>query len=165
MFSFLCLYLIAPALADIALGFQAPDLFSLVFFGLTIICGFAAKSLIKGLLSAAIGLLIVTVGQDPVMGTARFTFGNVNMLGGIHFLTAMIGLFAIPQIVDNLGRKPPAAGAGKVGADFGNLLPRLAELKRMLRPVSIGSITGAFLGILPGVGGPIAARRRAGIRQ
>jgi putative tricarboxylic transport membrane protein len=157
MFSFLCLYLIAPALADIALGFQAPDLFSLVFFGLTIICGFAAKSLIKGLLSAAIGLLIVTVGQDPVMGTARFTFGNVNMLGGIHFLTAMIGLFAIPQIVDNLGRKPPAAGAGKVGADFGNLLPRLAELKRMLRPVSIGSITGAFLGILPGVGGPIAA--------
>jgi putative tricarboxylic transport membrane protein len=117
------------------------------------------------------------------MGTARFTFGSVDMLGGIHFLTAMIGLFAIPQIVDNLGQKPPAAGAGKVGAGFGNLLPNLAELKRMLRPVSIGSITGAFLGILPGVGGPIAAfisydytrktsrggraggRCRAGIRQ
>jgi putative tricarboxylic transport membrane protein len=157
MFSFLCLYLIAPALADIALGFRAPDLFSLVFFGLTIICGFAAKSLIKGLLSAAVGLLIVTIGQDPVMGTARFTFGSVDMLGGIHFLTAMIGLFAIPQIVDNLGGKPLSAEVAGTGSQFGNLLPSRAELKRMLRPVSIGSMTGAFLGILPGVGGPIAA--------
>ena len=157
LFSFLCLYLIAPSLADVALRFQAPDLFSLVFFGLTVICGFAAKSLVKGLLSAAIGLAIVTVGQDPMMGTARFTFGDADMLGGIHFLTAMIGLFAIPQLVDNL--KPADATREEVpaGARFGSLLPRLAELKRMVRPVSIGSVTGAFLGILPGVGGPIAA--------
>ncbi len=157
MFSFFCLFLIAPVLADIALGFRAADLFSLVFFGLTIICGFAAKSLVKGLLSAAIGLLIVTVGQDPVMGTARFTFGDADMLGGVHFLTAMIGLFAIPQLVDNL-RPGVGARAGRTPrARFGALLPSRAELKRMLRPVSIGSITGAFLGILPGVGGPIAA--------
>ncbi len=78
LFSFLCLYFIAPLLAEVALQFRAPDLFSLVFFGLTIICSFAAKSLVKGLLSAVIGLMLVTVGQDPVMGTARFTFGDVN---------------------------------------------------------------------------------------
>lgn len=155
MFSFLCLFLIAPGLAEVALRFRAPDLFSLVFFGLTVICSFAAKSLIKGLLSAAIGLLIITVGQDPVMGTARFTFGDVNMLGGIHFLTAMIGLFAIPQLVSNLGMG--AAGVGVPQAGFGRLLPRLSDLKRMRLPVSIGAATGAFLGILPGVGGPIAA--------
>jgi len=156
MFSFLCLYLIAPVLADVALQFRAPDLFSLVFFGLTVICGFAAQNVIKGLLSAALGLAIVTVGQDPMMGTARFTFGSADMLGGIHFLTAMIGLFAIPQLVDNLwsgGEKESGGAQGR----FGSLLPRPAELKRMLRPVSIGSLTGAFLGILPGVGGPIAA--------
>ncbi|MDP7100736.1 MAG: tripartite tricarboxylate transporter permease, partial [Rhodospirillales bacterium] len=94
LFSFLCLYFIAPLLAEIALKFQSPDLFSLVFFGLTIICSFAAKSLIKGLLSAVIGLAIVTVGQDPMMGTARFTFDQVNLISGIHFLTALIGLFA-----------------------------------------------------------------------
>ncbi|MDH3230105.1 MAG: tripartite tricarboxylate transporter permease [Alphaproteobacteria bacterium] len=157
MFSFLCLYLIAPSLADIALRFRAPDLFSLVFFGLTVICGFAARSLVKGLLSAAIGLLIVTVGQDPMMGTARFTFGNADMLGGIHFLTAMIGLFAVPQLVDNLRPALGNRGPAQKQARFGSLLPRPAELKRMLRPVSIGSLTGAFLGILPGVGGPIAA--------
>jgi putative tricarboxylic transport membrane protein len=157
MFSFFCLYLIAPSLADIALRFRAADLFSLVFFGLTVICGFAAKSVVKGLLSAVIGLLIVTVGQDPVMGTARFTFGSADMLGGIHFLTALIGLFAIPQLIGNLKPAHKVAGSRPAQARFGSLLPRLAEFKRMLRPVSIGSATGAFLGILPGVGGPIAA--------
>ncbi|HIN75101.1 MAG TPA: C4-dicarboxylate ABC transporter permease, partial [Rhodospirillales bacterium] len=100
-FSFLCLFFVAPLLAEVALQFQSPDLFSLVFFGLTIICSFAAKSLIKGFLSAALGLAIVTVGQDPMMGTHRFTFGEINLIGGIHFLTALIGLFAIPQLVDN----------------------------------------------------------------
>ncbi len=156
MFSFLCLYFIAPNLAEIALEFRAADLFSLVLFGLTVICSFAARSLVKGLLSAVIGLLIVTVGLDPVMGTARFTFGDANMLAGIHFLTALIGLFAIPQLMDNLAT--PGNGAGQVTQTrFGSVLLRLSDLKAIRIPVSIGSATGAFLGILPGVGGPIAA--------
>jgi len=156
MFSFLCLYFIAPSLAEIALSFRAADLFSLVLFGLTVICSFAARSLVKGLLAAVIGLLIVTIGLDPVMGTARFTFGDANMLSGIHFLTALIGLFAIPQLMDNL--MAPSSGAQQ-GAKtrFGSVLPRISDLKAIRIPVSIGSATGAFLGILPGVGGPIAA--------
>ena len=153
LFSFLCLYFIAPELAKVALQFRTQDMFSLVFFGLTIICSFAAKSLVKGLLSGVIGLVIVTVGQDPVMGTARFTFGEVNMMGGIHFLTAMIGLFAIPQLVDNL-----TGDAGKgTQTRIGSVFPKAADLKTMRRPVAIGGFVGAFLGILPGAGGPIAA--------
>ena len=109
LFSCVCLFLIAPSLADLALGFRAPDLFSLVFLGLTVICSFAAQSWIKGLLSAVIGLAIVTVGQDPVMGTARFTFGDPNLLSGIHFLTALIGLFAVPQLIQNFGARAPRA--------------------------------------------------------
>ncbi len=156
MFSFLCLYFIAPSLAEIALEFHAADLFSLVLFGLTVICSFAARSLIKGLLAAVIGLMIVTIGLDPVMGTARFTFGDANMLAGVHFLTALIGLFAIPQLMDNL--MAPNTGKGhRAETRFGSVLPRLADLKAIRVPVAIGSATGAFLGILPGVGGPIAA--------
>jgi putative tricarboxylic transport membrane protein len=153
--SFGCLYFIAPSLADVALQFRAADLFSLVLFGLTVICSFASKSLIKGLLSAALGLLIVTVGQDPVMGTSRFTFGNADVLAGIHFLTALIGLFAIPQLIDNLG----ADKASTVGVSnkFGSVLPRLADLVRVRVAALIGSLCGTFLGILPGAGGPIAA--------
>lgn len=153
--SFACLYFIAPLLADVALQFRAADLFSLVFFGLTVICSFASRSMIKGLLSAAIGLLIVTVGQDPVMGTARFTFGNADLLAGIHFLTALIGLFAIPQLIDNL--KPASATAIGAAHAFGSVLPRIGDLVRVRTAAVIGSLCGTFLGILPGVGGPIAA--------
>ena len=157
LFSFFCLFLIAPNLADLALGFRAPDLFSLVFLGLTIICSFAAKSLIKGLLSAVIGLAIVSIGQDPVMGTARFTFGDPNLLSGIHFLSALIGLFAIPQLVENLVAAAPGKTPSAPRLRLAGVLPTLADIRRMRLPVSIGSVVGTFLGILPGAGGPIAA--------
>ena len=182
LFSALCLFLIAPRLADLALQFRSADLFSLVFLGLTIICSFASRSWIKGLLSAVIGLAIVTVGQDPVMGTARFTFGDPNLLSGVHFLTALIGLFAIPQLIENLrgngpggaigpgvpgrpgspdspgspgGRNGTAPAAGAI--ELRKLLPAFADLRRIRLPVGIGSAVGTFLGILPGAGGPIAA--------
>lgn len=157
LFSFLCLYFIAPLLADIALKFQSPDLFSLVFFGLTIICSFAAKSLVKGLLSAGIGLAIVTIGQDPMVGTARFTFDQVNLISGIHFLTALIGLFAIPQLVDNFSDKLKSKSASQSAKNITKVLPRLSDLKDIKLPVAIGGPIGSFLGILPGAGGPIAA--------
>ena len=154
LFSFLCLFSIAPLLADVALQFRTEDMFSLVFFGLTIICSFAARSLIKGLLSAAIGLALVTIGQDPVMGSPRFTFGQANLMAGVHFLTAMIGLFAIPQLVDNLLNTDVGR---KTQAKLTSVLPSMKDLKSIRLPVFIGSVTGAFLGILPGAGGPIAA--------
>jgi len=154
LFSFLCLFFIAPLLADVALNFRTEDMFALLFFGLTIICSFATESLVKGLLSAALGLALVTIGQDPVMGTQRFTFGEANLMAGVHFLTAMIGLFAIPQLVDNL--KNSDAGR-KAQAKLTSILPSMADLKAMRLPVCIGSVIGSFLGILPGAGGPIAA--------
>jgi putative tricarboxylic transport membrane protein len=154
LFSFFCLFLIAPLLADIALEFRTEDMFSLVFFGLTIICSFAARSLIKGLLSAALGLALVTIGQDPVMGTPRFTFGQANLMAGVHFLTAMIGLFAIPQLIDNL---LSTESGKKAQLKLTSVLPSIRDIKTIRLPVIIGSITGAFLGILPGAGGPIAA--------
>ena len=157
LFSFLCLFLIAPLLADLALKFQSPDLFSLVFFGLTIICSCAARSLIKGLLSALIGLMILTIGQDPMIGTARFTFGQVNLIAGVHFLTALIGLFAIPQLVDNLSAAVRDGQGGTSRARIRRILPTLNDLKSIRLPVAIGAPIGAFLGILPGAGGPIAA--------
>ena len=158
MASFLCLFLIAPLLADVALSFRTPDMFALVLFGLTIICSFAARSLVKALLSAVLGLLIVTIGQDPVMGTARFTFGEVEMLGGIHFLTAMIGLFAIPQLVENLAPGGAlAAPVQRIAPGWRAVLPSLADLRAIRLAVAMGSGLGAGLGIMPGVGGPIAA--------
>lgn len=157
IFSFVCLYFIAPQLAEVALQFRAQDLFSLVFFGLTVICGFAVKSVVKGLLSGLIGLIIVTVGQDPVMGTARFTFGDANLLSGIHFLTALVGLFAIPQLVDILAEGNPHGQPRTAGSRLGRILPSREDILSMRLPVQIGATVGTFIGILPGAGGPIAA--------
>jgi putative tricarboxylic transport membrane protein len=157
MFSFFCLFFIAPILADFALNFRTEDEFSLLLFGLTVICTFATRSLVKGLISAVIGLMIATVGQDPVMGTSRYTFGYVDMSAGIHFLTALIGLFAIPQLITNLSQPDQHTKTVSIAAGFRNVLPSLADLKRIFMPVSVGSATGVFLGILPGAGGPIAA--------
>ena len=157
LFSFLCLFFVAPLLAEVALKFKSPDLFSLVLFGLTIICSFAAQSLIKGFLSAGIGLAIITVGQDPMMGTQRFTFGEVNLIGGIHFLTALIGLFAIPQLVDNFTQIKNSIKDEKVVKKITGIFPKIADLKLIRVPVILGSPIGSFLGILPGAGGPIAA--------
>ena len=157
LFSFICLYFIAPELAEIALSFRAPDLFSLVFFGLSVICSFATKSIIKGLLSGIIGLLFVSIGQDPVMGTERFTFGNPDLLSGVHFLTALIGLFAIPQLADNLSNSVKNFNHKTKNSKIKELLPSLKNLKIIKFPVCIGSFLGTFIGILPGAGGPIAA--------
>ena len=157
LFSFLCLFFVAPLLAEVALKFKSPDLFSLVLFGLTIICSFAAQSLIKGFLSAGIGLAIITVGQDPMMGTQRFTFGEVNLIGGIHFLTALIGLFAIPQLVDNFTHIKNSVRDKNVVKKITGIFPKIADLKLIRVPVILGSPIGSFLGILPGAGGPIAA--------
>ena len=157
LFSFLCWFLVAPLLAEVALKFKSPDLFSLVLFGLTIICSFAAQSLVKGFLSAGIGLAIITVGQDPMMGTQRFTFGEVNLIGGIHFLTALIGLFAIPQLVDNFTQIKNSIRDDNVVKKITGIFPKIADLKLIRVPVILGAPIGSFLGILPGAGGPIAA--------
>tara|TARA_B110000263_G_scaffold31809_1_gene24102 strand:- start:4219 stop:5277 length:1059 start_codon:yes stop_codon:yes gene_type:complete len=130
-------------------------MFAILLFGLTIICSFSASSLIKGLLSAVIGLAIVTIGQDPVMGTQRFTFGHVNLMAGIHFLTAMIGLFAIPQLISNITSNDNPKG--RVQEKLASIIPSASDFRKIRTPIAIGSTIGSFLGTLPGAGGPIAA--------
>tara|TARA_Y100000590_G_C15704949_1_gene1008231 strand:- start:1507 stop:2562 length:1056 start_codon:yes stop_codon:yes gene_type:complete len=130
-------------------------MFSIILFGMTIICSFSAGSLVKGLLSAAIGLAIVTVGQDPVMGTQRFTFGEVNLMAGVHFLTALIGLFAIPQLISHISDQTNLRAVTQ--SKIKSILPNISDLKIIKFPIILGSLIGSFLGTLPGAGGPIAA--------
>jgi putative tricarboxylic transport membrane protein len=91
------------------------------------------------------------------MGTARFTFDQVNLISGIHFLTALIGLFAIPQLVDNLADVLRGKSGNAGAANIKSVLPKLSDLKLMRLTIAIGAPIGSFLGILPGAGGPIAA--------
>jgi putative tricarboxylic transport membrane protein len=154
MFSLACLVLIAPAIAKVALRFGAPELFALVLLGITLICGFGQKSIIKGLMSGILGLIFMTVGLDPMMGTPRFTFGYVELQAGVSFLPAMIGLFAIPQILEGI------IGGVQVipeyQAKISGLLPKFKEIVRLLKTMVLGASIGTGIGAIPGAGGPIA---------
>ncbi|MFA6935174.1 MAG: tripartite tricarboxylate transporter permease, partial [Sphaerochaetaceae bacterium] len=96
LISTICLILIAPQLARIALKFHAADYFALSFFGLTIMAS-TGKDPIKGLISGVLGLLVSTIGVDRLMGVDRFTFGNYKLMRGIPLLSVLIGMFALSE--------------------------------------------------------------------
>jgi len=75
-------------------------LMELVLFGLSTICAMAEKSLLRGLIAGAIGLMLMTIGLDEIDGVQRLTFGSTQMLQGVNLLVAMIGLFAVPHIIN-----------------------------------------------------------------
>jgi putative tricarboxylic transport membrane protein len=154
IFGLICLVVAAPLIARVALNFGAPELFAIVLLGLTLICGFGQESTIKGLISGVIGLVVMTVGLDPMMGTPRFTFNTVELQAGISFLPAMIGLFAIPQILVGIAGKMSVVP--EYNARISGVLPKLRDLFRLLKSMLIGSLIGTGIGAIPGTGGPIA---------
>ncbi len=154
MFSLACLVLIAPTIAKVALKFGAPELFSLVLLGLTLICSFGQKSIIKGLISGVLGLIFMTVGLDPMVGLPRFTFGIVELQSGVSFLPVMIGLFAIPQILE--GIVMGAEVIPEYRARLSGVLPRFRNILRLIKYKILGAVMGTAIGAIPGAGGPIA---------
>lgn len=147
--------LIFPVVASFALSFGPPQMFALILFSITIISGVSGASLIKGFISAAIGFLLATIGQDVIHGSSRFTFGSSELQAGLHLLPIMIGLFTIPEIII---RCVEARGQTST-AHTGSLGPRLSfgEYLRMWRIYLRSSAIGGLLGALPGIGGSPAA--------
>jgi len=150
----LALILLAGLLASFALRFGPPEFFTLIVFSLTIIAGVSGDSLIKGLASAALGLLFATVGLDMVYGTNRFIFDNWNLMGGLSFIPVLIGLFALPEIIryftDRAASRAKAAVMAGRGAGW-------AEFKSCFKSILRGSLIGVALGSIPGIGGAPSA--------
>ncbi len=92
----------SPQLAKIALRFGPPEFFALAFFGLGIIITVSGKSILKGLISGVFGLMITVIGFDPLSGAPRLTFGSRELLGGITFIPALIGLFGYSQVFQGI---------------------------------------------------------------
>jgi putative tricarboxylic transport membrane protein len=125
-----------------------------VLLGLTLICSFGQRSIIKGLISGVIGLIFMTVGLDAMMGIPRFTFGYVELQAGVSFLPALIGLFAIPQILE--GIIIGVQVIPKYEAKISGLLPRFKDITRLFKTMVLGASVGTGIGAIPGAGGPIA---------
>ncbi|NEU30128.1 C4-dicarboxylate ABC transporter permease [bacterium LRH843] len=151
--SVIVLILVAPQLAVFALKFSAPETFALAVFGMSVISGVAGKSLVKGFMMLFVGLLICSIGLDPVGGFPRFTFGSTDLLGGVSFIAAMIGLFALSeafQIVEEAFAKEKAILALKKAK------LKWKEFKGLIYTILRSAGIGTFIGMIPGAGGDIA---------
>ena len=146
--------LISPEIADIALRFRSPEYFALAFFGLTIIASVSGDSIRKGMISGLLGMLIATIGIDPVQGFPRFAFGYTSLTAGIQFIAVMIGLFGLAEAF-----KRYKEGIDSIDAEqkVGNLLPSRSDLNKIKNTTVGSSIIGTFIGAIPGAGGDIAS--------
>ena len=149
------LLFVAPQVAKFALKFGPPEFFALTLFGLTVIAGVSGKSMSKGMLMATLGMLLATVGQDSVTGVQRFIFNNNYLLTGIGIIPALIGLFAISEVLNQVEKRSKTIAVDTevdTGKRFGwkNIIP-------FRRTIFRSSIIGIIIGAIPGTGGAISA--------
>ncbi|MGE6738845.1 tripartite tricarboxylate transporter permease [Allorhizobium pseudoryzae] len=157
LFGSAVLMLAAPQLAEVSLNFTSFEYFWLALLGLSAAVMLGSGSLLKSLMSLLFGLMIATVGMDTTIGHPRFTFGFATLLDGVAFVPALIGVFAIPELVRtfiNRERTPPAAPVGNPFRMFDGLA---AVLWRYKANLFRGSVIGTTVGILPGAGSDIAS--------
>src|SRR5258705_6312747 len=147
--------LAGPPLAEVALQFGAPEYFSLMLMGLIAAAVLAQGDMMKSLAMVVMGLLLGIVGSDVNTGVPRFSFGIVELSDGIGFIVVAVGVFAVGEIVKNLG--DPAEERSVFDTKVTHLYPTLDDLKRSIGPILRGTGIGSFFGVLPGTGPAIAS--------
>lgn len=145
---------IAPLLGEVALKIGAVELFAIAVLGITIISSLSAGSVVKGLLSGTLGLLISLIGMDLITGTPRFTFGNIYLFDGISFVVALIGLFSVPQALRLIETDKEAVQVSKIKD---KILPSWKEFVSLRMTLLRSSVIGVFTGLIPGTGGDTAS--------
>lgn len=151
----LALLLLAPPLATAALAFGPVEYFWMAIFGLSLISALSTGDFFKGMIGAGFGLLISTIGISETSAEVRFTFGSSTLIGGVEIVSALIGLYCIPVLIDlvaTAGRHLDTPEAGR-GIRFPEALSAMMRNKvNVIRSSVIGTLVGA----LPGAGGSIA---------
>jgi TctA family transporter len=146
--------LAGPPLAEVALRFGAPEYFSLMLMGLVAAAVLASGDMVKSLAMVAMGLLLGIVGTDVNSGVPRFSFGINELTDGIGFVVIAVGVFALGEIIANLGEKTRRE---VFASRITNLYPTREDMKRCLGPIVRGTAIGAFFGVLPGTGPAVAS--------
>jgi len=154
LFGVAMLIILTEPLARVALAFTPMAYFALGLLGLSVIVSLSGDSLLKGLAAGVLGLMVASVGSDPISGVSRFTFGQPELLNGIAPILVMVGLFAVSELLRQAG-----APAGPRPSATGTRLrfPNGALRRRLIKPQLLGSIIGTLEGVMPGAGGTIAS--------
>ena len=151
VFSALMLLFLGPQVARVAAQLGTAEYFMVCLFGLTIIAGVSGKSMIKGIISACVGLLLSCIGTDPMTGYDRLTFGIGRLYMGLDLAVCLIGLFALVEILAKAELKPDALHLDTKKMEDNGVITK-EEYKRIVRPVLLSSLIGSLVGIIPGTG-------------
>ncbi len=149
------LMLFAPTLASFALRFGPPEFFSLAVMSLTLVTYVSKGSLVKSLIMACVGLIMGTVGMDPITNRLRFTFKLPVLFDGFEIVYVSMGLFGLSEVLTNLGQSLRGVTVTAADTRIKNLLPNRQDWKDSAKPIARGTILGFFLGIIPGFGSVI----------
>jgi putative tricarboxylic transport membrane protein len=155
LLSTIILIVLAPRLAEFALRFNAPEYFALAVFGLTIIASVSGTNILKGLLAGTIGLLVCTVGLDPISSVPRFTFNMMDLYSGINVIPVLIGLFALSEGLNQIEKIHAEKNVAPPNIDHRILSYR--DLKESLPTMIKSGLIGTTIGAVPGAGADISA--------
>jgi putative tricarboxylic transport membrane protein len=162
-FSVIALQFFAPVLARSALAFGPAEYFALTVLGVILLSNLTGKSRVKSLIMIMVGLMLSTVGFDPVGGVERFSFGLESAQGGISFIAVTTGLFGVAEVFSIIAAKEEPLDLLPVR--FRELYPSRKEIKRSVAPVARGSVLGFLIGLLPGPAATMAAFASYGMER
>jgi putative tricarboxylic transport membrane protein len=162
-FSVIALQLFAPLLARSALAFGPAEYFALTALGVVLLSNLTGKSRMKSLIMMMVGLMLSTIGMDPVGGVERFSFGILSAQGGISFIAITAGLFGVAEVLSFMAEKEKEIDLTPVR--FRELYPNREEMKRSIAPMARGSVLGFLIGLLPGPAATIAAFASYGLER
>ena len=147
---------LSPPLSRWVLAFGPAEYSMVMLAGLALVTYFSNGSRLKAVLMAVFGLLLCTVGSDPLAGSARLTFGVFHLLGGIDLVPLAIGLFGISEVLSMALTKPEKLKVLTPPATLLGFMPNREEFRRSVAPVMRGTVMGFLVGLIPGGGAVLA---------
>jgi putative tricarboxylic transport membrane protein len=163
-FSALIMTVASPPFAQVALSFSACEYFAVVFLGLASVVVIGTRSIGSALMSLFIGIFLGSIGIDDIYGVPRFTFGSRIMETGINFVTVLIGLFAIGEVLDQLSQKG-SGGGETLRTRPKTQLPGLGEMWALRGAILRGLGIGTVVGAIPGAGATVASFVSYGVEK
>jgi len=158
------LMLLAEPVAGFALRFGPPEQFALFLFAFTSLIGLSSDSRSKTLVSIVLGLLVATVGNDPLTGRSRFTFGSMDLIGGIDFITVVVGLFGVGEVLTAFEQNFRMEFL-ESRLRFREIFPTAKEWAASTWPIVRGTVLGFLVGVLPAAGATVAAFTSYGLEK
>ncbi|MFJ6199200.1 tripartite tricarboxylate transporter permease [Micromonospora sp. NPDC092111] len=146
-------FVAATPLTEFAVTLGPVEMFALTILALLIAAGLVGRSMAKGLVAVALGLLLATIGRDPLSGTERFTGGIDGLIDGLDIIPVIMGLFGLTELFTTIERRYTERKAIEVG----RILPTRDDLRASVGPAARGSVIGFFLGLVPGSPGATTA--------